>query len=99
VSYKSTRGLPWLCERMIRGVGQQCQVACTLNGEGELALVAGARPCLAAGFNLPALRDESPELVGLLVVDDVDLVHAECADLAATASPPSSAAPAAPGRS
>jgi hypothetical protein len=49
---------------------------------GELPLVAGTAARDAARDDLAALGDEAPEPSRVLVVDEVDLVGAELADLA-----------------
>ncbi len=83
---------------MIGGVWQQGEVASAFDGERQAALVPGAGAGLAARVDLPALRDEAPELARLLVVDVLDLVDAEGADFApAETSAPAAAATTAAG--
>lgn len=83
-----------LCEIVISGVRQQGDVPGALDCERKLALVPRACAGLAARLYLSALRNETAQLVWLLVVDVIDLVDAERADLAtattatATASAP-----------
>src|SRR5438132_8206501 len=66
----------------VGGVGKKRDRPCALEGARERALVlrAGARD--AAGKELASLRDEPPQAADLLVVDVVDLLDAEGADLA-----------------
>src|SRR5581483_7857893 len=82
---------------VVGSVGQERQVPGALHGDGEAALVAGAGAGLPPGLDLAAVRDEAAELERVLVVDVLDLVDAEGADLAA-ASEAAAAAPAAAGR-
>ena len=56
-----------------------------LLGDGQLALVPGARAGLPARLDLGALREVAAEAVDLLVVDGDGLVGAERAHLAAAA--------------
>src|SRR5262249_15499255 len=55
---------------------------------GELPLVAGAAPGDATGRDLAALRHEVAEPADVLVVDQVDSVDAELANLAASEPAP-----------
>src|SRR5688500_12035767 len=65
-------------------VREQGHVAGALQGDRQLALVAGAGAGLAARLDLGPLREVAAEAVDLLVVDERGLVGAERADLAAT---------------
>src|SRR5258705_10226454 len=47
----------------------------------QLALVPGTAARDAPGNDLASLADEAPETAHVLVVDEIDLVHAELADL------------------
>ena len=65
------------------GEGQQRDLARALDRDGQAALMARAGAGLAPRLDLAALGDVAPQLVRLLVVDVLDLVDAESADLAA----------------
>src|SRR5215207_2865202 len=85
---------------VLRGEGQQGQVAGALEGGAQGALVLGAGARLAARLDLAAVGDVAAQAGRFLVVDQGDLVHAELADLApgdvaaatATARSPAAAA-------
>jgi hypothetical protein len=64
-----------------RGKWQQSDVARLFDGAGQPPLVCGADTGQAAGNNLPPLRDELLQQPNIAVVDRVDLLHAELADL------------------
>src|SRR2546425_552433 len=64
-----------------RDVRQQRDRARALDGVGERALVPRAAAGNAARNDLAALGDEATQTPDVLVVDDVDLVRAELADL------------------
>src|SRR6476469_9709988 len=68
---------------VLRCVREQRHVTGPLEGDRQLALVAGTRAGLAARLDLGALRQVAAEAVDLLVVDLDRLVGAERADLAA----------------
>src|SRR5262249_23284453 len=63
----------------VRHVWQQRHLTCTLDRDCDLALVAAACACDPARADLAFLRDVAPQLVGVLVVDLVDLLLAEVA--------------------
>src|SRR6476660_3465277 len=67
----------------VRGEGQERDVARPLDGQGELALVLGAGAEHPARQDLAPLGHEPGEELHVLVVDVVDLVRAELADLPA----------------
>jgi hypothetical protein len=67
-------------ELKFRSKRQQRNVLCALNGYGQPALVPRACSGHAARKNLPALLDERRQNFGLLVVNEVRLVHAEPAN-------------------
>ena len=67
---------------MHSGIGKQCEETGALEGGGKASLVFGAHACLAAGFNLCAVREEAAQPRSVLVVDHSRLVYTECADLA-----------------
>src|SRR4051812_48527277 len=69
---------------MLRRVREQRDVAGSLEGGGELALVAGAGAGLPSRLDLGPLREVAPEAVYLLVVNQDRLVGAERANLPAT---------------
>src|SRR6266545_4946013 len=64
-----------------RHVRQQGHRAGTLDGVGELALMARAAARDPARDDLAALGDEAAQTTHVLVVDEVDLVCAELANL------------------
>src|SRR5215813_2151717 len=63
-------------------LGQQRHRARTSNGAGELTLMTGAAAGDAPGRDLAPLRHEVLEPAHILVVDELNLVHTELADLA-----------------
>ena len=58
-------------------------MAGALDSRGQVALMLGAGAGLTTRANLAALADEAAQLVSLLVVDGLDLIDAELADLGA----------------
>ena len=62
-------GLRLAAEAAPHEVGQQPQEASALDGDGQLALVLGRDPGLAARFHAPAVADEATQQLGVLVVD------------------------------
>jgi hypothetical protein len=68
---------------------QQGDVASLLNGARESPLVLGANTGQAAGNNLASLGNEPLQQAHIAVVDRVDLLHAELADLLAPEELPS----------
>src|SRR5882724_12186980 len=66
----------------VRHVRNQCNLPRALDGGLELALVHRARARDAPRENLAALGHERPDQLDVLVVDVVNLVRAELADLA-----------------
>src|SRR5436309_3269625 len=67
---------------LLRREGEKGYVARPLDGQGQLALVLCAGPEHPPGKHLAALGDEGGQELHVLVVDVVDLVRAELADLA-----------------
>src|SRR6185436_8096306 len=67
---------------LVRGVGDQRQVAGALDRLLHHALVTSARAGNAPRQNLGALENVALQHLGVLVVDPIDLVDAELADLA-----------------
>jgi len=53
----------------------------TFDGVRQLALMARAAPRDAPGNDLPALGDEVPKATDILVIDEIDPVRTEFADL------------------
>src|SRR3954454_7952113 len=70
----------------VADVGQQRELTRPLDRRGDLVLVPPARSGDAARADLAAIRDELPERVDVLVVDELDLVAAVLAGLAASAA-------------
>src|SRR5579884_4317929 len=66
----------------VGGEGEEGDVTGTLQRRGQPPLVPGAGAGDAAGEDLPPLRQVAPEPAHLLVVDVVDSLRAEAADLA-----------------
>src|SRR4029450_6695754 len=64
-----------------REIRQERHRSRLLDGVRERALVTGAAAGDAARNDLAALADEAPQTAHVLEVDDIDLVHAELADL------------------
>src|SRR3954453_13114589 len=64
-----------------RGVGQQRDLAGVLDRDGHVTLVLTAVAGDPAGPDLAAVGDELPQQAGVLVVDVLGLVLAECAHL------------------
>ncbi len=62
-------------------VGEKCHLASSLNSSGELSLVESAVAGYTSGENLCSLGNELSELGNILVVDAVNLVLTEDANL------------------
>src|SRR5581483_2975162 len=71
------------CLRLLGSVGQQCNVARLLDGRAHAALVRRAYAGQAPGDDLAALGHELAQQAHVLVVDGVNLLHAELAHLLA----------------
>ena len=67
--------------KLVGHVGQQSDLTSTLDSSVELALVLCASAGNAAGQDLAALADELAELGGVLIIDEINLVRTEDADL------------------
>src|SRR4030088_3020846 len=67
---------------LIGHIGDQCDLPRAFDRRLQLALVHGAGARNAARQNLAALGHERPNQLHVLVIDVVDLVRAELADLA-----------------
>src|SRR5262252_644024 len=65
----------------VAGEGQQRQHASPLHGDGDLLLVARARPGHAAWNDLAAVGDEASQPLVVLVVDEADLLETQLAVL------------------
>ena len=61
--------------------GQQSEMTGTLNSDSQLALVARAGAGHTAGQNLSPLGNETAKLCDVLVIDGLDLINAETANL------------------
>ena len=59
----------------------------SLNGDGQLALMAGTGAGYTAGQNLRALRNKAAELCNILVIDRFYFIYAEGANLFAALAP------------
>jgi hypothetical protein len=62
--------------------GQQSEVSCALDRGRERPLVLGAVTRLAAWLDHATLGDEAAQTRNILVIDMLDAIDAECADLA-----------------
>jgi len=65
--------------------GQQGHMPRPLDGHRQAALMLGADPGLPTGANLAALADVALQRLDILVVDLLDVLHAELTDFAASA--------------
>src|SRR6187549_3049304 len=72
---------------LIRRVRQQCQLPRAHDGDAQSALMLRARAGNPPRQHLAALGDEAAQQLDVLVVDVVDLVRAELADLPAAEKP------------
>ena len=66
---------------LVGNVGKKCHLACSLDSSSELSLVKSASAGNTSGEDLSALGDELSELCNILVVDLVNLILAEDANL------------------
>jgi len=69
--------LNYRCER------QERNIAGALNGRGQFVLMGRARPCKPAREDLSAFRDELPDQLHVLVIDDVYFFVAKLTDFTA----------------
>ena len=74
-----------ICCRLLSNVGQQSDLASTLDGADQVTLVSCAGTGGTAGQDLAALGQVTAKLCGILVIDAGHLVHAECTNLLALA--------------
>lgn len=58
---------------VVEGIGNQCQVASTLDGSDDACLLFTRSPCAPGGFDLTGWRDEFDENVEPLVVNFLGL--------------------------
>src|SRR5207237_593389 len=77
---------------MVGRVRQQRQMSRALDRDRQPALMARARARLPPRLDLAAVRNVSPQLQRVLVVDVLDLVHTEGTDLLALSEAPAAAA-------
>ena len=68
---------------LVGHVGQQSDLTGTLDGLGQLALMHGAGAGGSAGQNLGALREETAQLGGILIINVLDFIDTEAAHLTA----------------
>ena len=76
------RGAHWRV-RLFGHVGQQSDGARALDGGGQLTLMLGAGAHHAAGQDLAALAGEAAKFHDILIIDALNLVYAERANLPA----------------
>src|SRR5690606_32673013 len=93
---RGTRGTQAPLLPSVGGVGQQGHLPGPLDGPGQLALVPGAVARNAPRQDLGPLRQVPAQAAGLLVVDVIDLVHAEGANFLLAPAIPSHAFPSRP---
>jgi hypothetical protein len=72
----------------LRGLGQERDGASAADGAGQLPLMPGAAARDAARGDLAALRDEVAQAADILVVDQIDAIDAELANLATSEPAP-----------
>ena len=77
---------------VVGSVWEQGEVPGTLDGDGQTTLVSRTGARLPSGLDLPAFGDVAAQLERVLVVNTVDLVHAERADFLASAAAATEAA-------
>jgi len=70
---------------LVGDVRQKSDLTCSLDGLGQLALMHSAGTGGSAGQNLATLGKIAAELCGILVIDRLSLIYAECANLSALA--------------
>ncbi len=67
--------------KLVRYVGKKCHLACSLDSYGELSLVKSAGAGNTSGEDLCSLGNELSELSNILVINSINLVLAEDANL------------------
>ena len=70
-----------MSQELVGNVGEKCHLASSLDSYGELSLVKSAVAGNTSGENLSSLRYKSLELSYILIVDSVNLVLTEDANL------------------
>lgn len=80
-------------------VGYQSDVAGALDRRAQGPLVLGANAAASAGFDLGPVRHEAADFVDFLIVDVLDVFHAEGANAAARSEPAPGPAAGTPARS
>src|SRR5215471_300256 len=81
--FTSSRRMTFTIALLVRrDVRQQRHRARALDGVGDLPLVAGTTPRDAPGNDLAALGHQALESSHVLVIDEIDLLRTELADLA-----------------
>ena len=71
----------WFSKNSVADIGQQGDLACALNGDGQLSLMLCASAGNAAGQDLCALADMLSQACGILIIDMIDLLSAKLANL------------------
>ena len=66
---------------LVGNVGKKCHLTCSLDSGGELSLVKSAGAGYTSGEDLSSLGNELSELCYILVIDSVNLILAEDANL------------------
>ena len=72
--------------RLVADVGHQSNVTSTLDGDGQCALMVSAGAGHTAGNDLSTLRDVLTQTGNVLVIDGVDTIDTEAANLLAAAT-------------
>ena len=67
--------------QLVRYVGEKCHLSCSLDSYVELSLVKSASAGYTSGEDLSSLGDELSELSYVLIIDTVNLVLTEDANL------------------
>ena len=70
-----------MCFLLVGNVGEKCHLACSLNSYGELSLVKSAGAGNTSGEDFCSLGNELSELCNILVINVVNLILAEDANL------------------
>ena len=74
-------GVPLKISKLVRYVGEKCHLSCSLDSYVELSLVKSASAGYTSGEDLSSLRNELSKLSYVLVINTVNLVLAEDANL------------------
>ena len=70
-----------MSQELVGNVGEKCHLACSLDSSGELSLVKSAGAGNTSGEDLSSLGNELSELADVLVIDALNLILAEDANL------------------